>query len=171
MPFENLVFRPQSQGGQICVSWISRRRRRRRDGRARACRRPRRPSRARLGPRRRPELVGVPGGQLGGVVRDLQVLLAELGLELGVVERLDRAGRGGPPRRAAAEDSTAGSNASWKRAAGTTGPPEKEREPQPPATPRGDVRSVSRLSGSMMATSGNHRRASSTSSTNAIDGR
>ena len=28
--FENLVFRPQSQGGQICVSWISRRRRRRR---------------------------------------------------------------------------------------------------------------------------------------------
>ena len=30
MPFENLVFRPQSQGGQICVSWISRRRRRRR---------------------------------------------------------------------------------------------------------------------------------------------
>ena len=26
----NLVFRPQSQGGQICVSWISRRRRRRR---------------------------------------------------------------------------------------------------------------------------------------------
>ena len=28
--FEILVFRPQPQGGQICVSWISRRRRRRR---------------------------------------------------------------------------------------------------------------------------------------------